>query len=413
MFIQSQAMTPFVRPLKSLGCLLAVIVSLLGVASSLRAETEDAALLHSIPATFELAGKQYDHLLASVKDDPKIPRTFEHGKIVTVAPKDWTSGFIAGSLWYLYEFSRDPKWLAAAQDYTVRLESIKDYPGSHDVGFMLGCSYGHGYRITKNPDYQKVLLQGAATLSTRYNPTVGQIRSWDHGKWKFPVIIDNMMNLEFLMFAARESGENRFKEISISHADNTLKNHFRPDSSSFHVVDYDPSNGEVVAKKTHQGAADDSAWARGQAWALYGYTMMFRETQKPAYLEQAVKVGNFILNHPRLPADKIPYWDFDAPDIPSAPRDASAAAVMSSALIELSGMTQGDASAAFLNLARQQLTSLSSPAYLAKPGENGGFILMHSVGNMPKNSEIDVPINYADYYFLEALIRYQKISSKP
>lgn len=388
------------------------VVVLTFSAQSGKSATPDE-LTRSIPATFERAAAQYEYLLASVKDDPKIPRTFEHGKVVTVGPKDWTSGFIAGSLWYLYETSRDPKWLAAAQDYTARLESIKDYRGSHDVGFMLGCSFGHGYRLTKNPDYRKVLLQGAATLSTRYNPTVGQLRSWDHGKWSFPVIIDNMMNLEFLMSAARESGDTRYKEISISHADKTLKNHFRPDSSSFHVVDYDPATGEVLAKKTHQGAADDSAWSRGQAWALYGYTMMFRETGNRAYLERAVKVGNFILNHPRLPADKIPYWDFDAPDIPSAPRDASAAAVMSSALIELSGMTKGEQSTAFLTLARQQLTSLSSPAYLAKPGENGGFILLHSVGNLPKNSEIDVPLNYADYYFLEALIRYQKLSTTP
>jgi hypothetical protein len=403
------------RPSEKFRRLLALCAALTGAASPLLAQAPagDDPLLRSIPATFEIAGKQYEHLLASVKDDPEIPRTFVDGKVVTVRTKDWTSGFIAGSLWYLYEFSKDPKWLAAAQDYTVRLDSIKDYRGSHDLGFMLGCSYGHGYRLTKNPDYQKVLLQGAASLSTRFNPTVGQIRSWDHGSWNFPVIIDNMMNLEFLMSAARESGESRFKEISISHADNTLKNHFRPDSSSFHVVDYDPTTGEVLAKKTHQGAADDSAWARGQAWALYGYTMMFRETKNAIYLEQAVKIGNFILNHPRLPADKVPYWDFDAPGIPAAPRDASAGAIMSSAFLELSGMTKGEQSAAFLNLARQQLTSLSSPAYLAKPGENGGFILLHSVGHLPKNSEVDVPLNYADYYFIEALIRYQNLSKKP
>lgn len=408
-------MIPSARPLGVIRCLLLICSALIGIASPLEAEAPAGgdALLRSIPATFGLAGKQYGHLLASVKDDPKIPRTFEHGKMVTVGPKDWTSGFVAGALWYLYEYSRDPKWLAAATDYTVRLESVKDHRGSHDVGFILGCSYGNGYRLTGNPAYRDLMLQGAASLATRFDPRVGQLRSWDHGKWSYPVIIDNLMNLEFLMSVARESKQVRHREISISHADKTLKNHFRSDSSSFHVVDYDPSTGEVLAKKTHQGAADDSAWARGQAWALYGYTMMFRETANPAYLAQAVKVGNFILNHPRLPADKIPYWDFDAPDIPSAPRDASAAAVMSSALIELSGMTQGEQSAAFLALARQQLTSLSSPAYLAKPGENGGFILLHSVGNLPKNSEIDVPLNYADYYFLEALIRYQNLSKTP
>jgi uncharacterized protein YyaL (SSP411 family) len=227
------------------------------------------------------------------------------------------------------------------------------------------------------------------------------------------VIIDNMMNLEFLTTVTRDGGEGRFREISISHADKTLKNHFRPDSSSFHVVDYDPANGEVLARKTHQGNADDSAWARGQGWALYGYTMMFRETGNPAYLAQAQKVADFILNHPRLPEDKIPYWDFDAPGIPDAPRDASAAAVMSSALIELSGMVGGGRGRQYLGLARQQLLSLSSSAYRAKPGENGNFILMHSVGHLPANSEVDVPLNYADYYHLEALLRYSRLEKTP
>jgi len=370
-------------------------------------------LLNSIPASFEAAAACYERLLASAKDDPQIPRTFENGKLKTVAPKDWTSGFFAGSLWYIYEFSNDPKWLAAATDYTVRLESIKDYRSSHDVGFMLGCSYGNGYRLTRNPAYRDVMLEGAATLATRFDPKVGLLRSWDHGTWNYPVIIDNMMNLEFLMSATRESKETRFREISISHADKTLRNHFRTDSSSFHVVDYNPANGEVLARKTHQGAADDSAWARGQGWALYGYTMMFRETSNPAYLAQARKVADFILKHPRLPADKIPYWDFDAPGIPEAPRDASAAAVMSSALIELSTMVAGDPGKPYLELARQQLLSLSSPAYLAKAGDNGNFILMHSVGNLPAKSEIDVPLSYADYYYLEALLRYRNLIKKP
>jgi len=366
-------------------------------------------LAKSIPTTFEFAESQYGRLLAGTKEDSKIPRTLEEGKVKTVAPKDWTSGFVAGSLWYLYEFSKDQRWLSAATDYTLRLDSIKDYRGSHDVGFMLGCSYGNGYRLTKNPAFRDVMLKGAESLASRYNPQVGALRSWDHKGWNYPVIIDNMMNLEFLMDAASEGRVERYRTIAIAHADKTLHNHFRADSSSFHVVDYNPTNGEVIAKKTHQGAADDSAWARGQGWAVYGYTMMYRKTKNPAYLAQATKVADFILNHPRLPADKIPYWDFDAPGIPTAPRDVSAAAVMSSALIELSGMVGGEAGESYLKLAQQQLVSLSSPAYLAKPGENGNFILMHSVGNYPAHSEIDVPINYADYYFLEALLRYQHL----
>ncbi len=389
----------------------------LAMASSLWAAPEGASappadqdrLLASIPASFEFAAAQYDRMLAGLKDDPKIPRTFIAGKLKTAGPRDWTSGFIPGSFWYLYEFTHEPKWLAAAKNYTERLDSIKNYRGSHDVGFLLGCSYGNGYRLTKNPAYREVLLQGANSLATRYSPDVGLIRSWDHDQWSYPVIVDNMMNLELLTWAAREGGEKRLLEIAVTHADKTRQNHFRPDYSSFHVVDYNPTNGAVLARKTHQGAGDDSAWARGQAWGLYGYTMMFRETRSPAYLAQATNIANFILNHPRLPEDKVPYWDFDARDIPASPRDASAAAIMSSALIELSGMANGEQARQYLALARQQLLSLSSSAYRAKPGGNGNFILMHSVGNLPAGSEVDVPLSYADYYYLEALLRYRAI----
>jgi unsaturated chondroitin disaccharide hydrolase len=369
-------------------------------------------LVSKIPASFALAGAQYERLLEAVRDSPDLPRTFENGSLTTVPPKDWTSGFFPGSLWYLYEFTRDPKWLAAATDCTARLETVKNYRGSHDVGFMLGCSYGNGWRLTKNTGWRDVMMEGAATLATRFNPDLGLIRSWDHGSWTYPVIIDNLMNLEFLMVAARESGKPRFREIAVSHADKTLQNHFRTDASCFHVVDYDPANGRVLSKKTHQGAADGSSWARGQAWALYGYTMMFRETGDQKYLTQATKVADFILDQPRLPADKIPYWDFDAPGIPDVPRDASAAAVMSSALIELSDQVGAASGERYLDLARRQLLSLSSPDYFAKPGENGNFILMHCVGNMPKKSEVDVPLNYADYYYLEAMLRYHRKFSK-
>jgi lysophospholipase L1-like esterase len=364
-------------------------------------------LLARIPDTLRFAATQYEFLLNSLQGATNLPRTVEGGRLKTVAPRDWTSGFFPGSLWYLYEFTDQPKWKAAAQDYTARIEGIKTYGGSHDVGFMLNCSFGNGYRITREPHYRDVLLQGARTLSTRFKPEVGLIRSWDHGTWKYPVIIDNMMNLELLTWAARESGEARLRDLAIQHADHTLKNHYRPDASTWHVVDYNPTNGAVTKKQTHQGAADDSAWARGQAWGLYGYTMMFRETRKPEYLAQAEQVARFLMNHPRLPADKVPYWDFDAPGIPDAPRDASAAAIMASALIELSEHAGPEFGQQYLQLARQQLLSLSSPAYLAKLGENGGFLIMHCVGHKPKNSEVDVPLNYADYYFLEALLRYR------
>jgi len=367
-------------------------------------------LLARIPSTFQFAAAQTEFMLGQLKNDPKLPRTFEGGQLKTIPPEDWTSGFFPGSLWYLYEYTSDAKWKNAAADYTKRLESIQNFRGNHDVGFMLYCSYGNALRLAPDPAYRAVLVQGARSLCTRYSPQVGLIRSWDFGTWKYPVIIDNLMNLELLTWASRETGEPSFKEIAISHADKTMANHFRPDASSYHVVDYDPETGAVRGKQTHQGFSDPSAWARGQAWGLYGYTMMFRETGNTNYLEQAKRIAKFIVNHPRLPADKIPYWDFDAPDIPSAPRDASAAAIIASALIELSSQVDAEFGKQCFDLARQQLLSLSSPAYLAKVGENGGFILMHSTGHKPKNSEVDVPLNYADYYLLEALLRYRAVS---
>lgn len=371
------------------------------------------ALLEIIPENFAVAATHYDRMLAELRTDPKLPRSFEAGKIVTVRPEDWTSGFFPGSLWLLYDYTQDTKWHHAATNYTERLERIKNFRGHHDVGFMLGCSYGQGWRLTQNPAYRDVLIQGARSLATRYRPEVGLIRSWDFGRWKYPVIVDNLMNLELLTFASRETGDPQFRAIAISHANRTLQNHFRADFSSYHVVDYNPTNGEVLGRTTQQGAADHSAWARGQAWGLYGYTALFRETGDITYLKQATNIANFLLHHPRLPADKIPYWDFDAPQQPEAPRDASAAAIMSSALLELCHYVRGPARREYLQLARRQLLSLSSPAYRAAPGTNGNFLLLHSVGSHPERKEIDVPLNYADYYYLEALLRYQKLALQP
>lgn len=390
-----------------LGAILACGTALLPQSGFSATQPTGDELLARIPETFAFAGRQYQFLLEQLKGQAELPRTFEGGQLRLVKPKDWTSGFFPGSLWYLYEYTGDTQWRTAAQDFTARVESIKDHRGSHDVGFMLNCSFGNGYRLTHQPHYREVLLQGARTLSTRFKPEVGLIRSWDHGTWQYPVIIDNMMNLELLTWAARESGDPKLHAIAIQHADKTLANHFRPDVSTWHIVAYNPTNGAVVRKQTHQGAADDSAWARGQVWGLYGYTMMYRETGQTNYLEQAGKIARFLMNHPRLPADKIPCWDFDAPNIPNAPRDASAAAIMASALIELSESVSPDFGRLCLELARQQLLSLSSTNYLATLGANGGFLLEHCVGNMPKNSEIDTPLNYADYYFLEALLRYR------
>jgi uncharacterized protein YyaL (SSP411 family) len=375
------------------------------------ATATDAAirpLSEVIQGAIATSAKQYEWMLAHLPDDGRMPRTFEHGKLVTVIDRDWTVGFFPGSLWYLFEATDDATWRTSAQKFTALLISEQDNTRTHDVGFILYCSFGNGYRLTGDPTYRAVLLKGASSLSTRYSPAVQSIKSWDRPAtmFTFPVIIDNMMNLELLLWAAREGGETRFRDIAVAHADTTLKNHFRPDNSSFHVVDYDGATGRVLRRITHQGVADSSAWARGQAWGLYGYTVMYRETRDDRYLAQAEKIAAFIIDHPRLPADKVPYWDFDAPGIPNVPRDSSAAAVMSSALLELAGLTRDAAAAArYVELAEAQVRSLCSPEYLAEPGTNGGFLLKHATGNHPKNSEIDTPLNYADYYFLEALLR--------
>ena len=344
-----------------------------------------------------------------------LPRTFDVEKgLVTSDSRWWTSGFFPGVLWLLYEASGDTLLRHYAEDYTARVEREQYTKDNHDVGFMLYCSFGNGYRLTGNEHYKQVLLTGAASLSTRYRDRVGLIRSWDFNKaeWQYPVIIDNMMNLELLEWASKNSGTPRFAEIARSHANATQQHHFRPDYSCWHVVSYDTITGLPEKKQTRQGYSDDSAWARGEAWALYGYTMMFRETQDRRYLMQAEHVADFILQHPRMPEDGIPYWDFDAPDIPDALRDASAGAIMASAFIELSTFTDAERSEKCLEMAVRQLKTLTSPEYLAEVGTNGNFILKHSVGSMPEHSEVDVPLTYADYYYVEALWRYRQLKTK-
>lgn len=344
-----------------------------------------------------------------------LPRTLDkEGKLITSDSKWWTSGFFPGVLWYLYEATGDTLLKEYACDYTSRVEKEKYNKGNHDVGFMLYCSFGNGYRLTGNEKYKQVLLKGAESLSTRYKDHIGVIRSWDFNRavWQYPVIIDNMMNLELLEWASKNSDNSRFAAIARSHADVTLKNHFRADYSCWHVVSYDTITGQPEKKHTRQGYSHESSWSRGEAWALYGYVMMYRETQQKHYLVHAKKVANYILTHPRMPEDGIPYWDYDAPDIPDTYRDASAGAIMASAFIELSTMIQGELSRKCLMMAETQLKTLTSSEYLAEPGTNGNFILKHSVGSLMEHSEVDVPLTYADYYYVEALLRYQKVKSE-
>jgi unsaturated chondroitin disaccharide hydrolase len=365
-----------------------------------------------IDESLNFAVKQYSLMYDVMKDKPdQLPRTLNaDGTIRTENSRWWTSGFFPGSLWYLYEYNNDPKLKEEATEISSRVEREKYTTNNHDVGFILLCSFGNGLRLTGEESYNEVLLTGAKSLSTRFRPLIGCIQSWNRRKgWQCPVIIDNMMNLELLMWAFNYSGDSSFYKIAVSHADTTMKYHFRPDYSTYHVVSYDTITGKVEERKTVQGAADESAWARGQSWALYGYTMMYRETGLERYLNQARHIADFLISNPNVPEDKIPYWDYNAPGIPDAKRDASAGAIMASALIELSGYVDTETSDKYLKVAETQLRTLASPAYLAKGGANGDFILMHSVGSLPADSEVDVPLTYADYYFIEALMRYRKL----
>lgn len=341
----------------------------------------------------------------------RLPQTFEADTLRTTTFRSWISGFFPGVLWYLYE--NDPnnaelKRYAAL--YTMRVAPADTMTSTHDLGFMLGCSAGKGYETTGGQCYRDIITTGAHSLATRFDPKTGVIKSWNsNSKWQYPVIIDNMMNLELLLDVAALENDTTLSSIADTHAHTTMANHFRPDYTCYHVVSYDTITCVPHFKGTHQGYSDSSAWARGQGWALYGFTMMYGATGRPEYLEQARKVAGMIVNHPAMPDDKVPYWDFNAPDIPDAPRDASSAAVMASALIELSRLDKSADSRKWLAFAEDQIRSLASPEYMAAPGTNGDFILKHSVGNLNKNSEVDVPLTYADYYFVEALTRLKKL----
>ena len=356
--------------------------------------------------------RQYSLMLQQIGREGKvrIPKTIDKlGRMVYIPIDDWCSGFFPGSLCYLYQLTNDKSWLLQSKRFTEALDSIQYLTWHHDVGFMIGSSYLNIYRLNPNKAYKKTIIQTAKSLCTRFRKKAGVIQSWNVDRgwqskrgWTCPVIIDNMMNLELLFEATRLSGDSTYWKVAVSHANKTLENQFRKDGSCYHVVDYDPNNGAVLHRQTAQGYADNSAWARGQAWAVYGYTVCYRYTHDRKYLDQAVKTLNFVMQNPNLPNDLIPYWDFDAPNIPNEPRDASSAACIASALYEMNNYLPDNG---YTSLADRIICSLSSPEYRAPLGKNGCFLLMHSVGSIPHNNEIDVPLNYADYYFLEALTR--------
>ena len=367
------------------------------------AQQSNKPLSFAAQQTDILLQKTTEAKASAVKSNLFSPRSLNPDSTLNlVAPNDWCSGFFAGNLWQIYEFSGKPKWMDQAKTFTQIMESEQTDGHTHDLGFEVYCSVGNAYRLTHNQHYKQVIIQAAKTLCTRFNPIVGCIKSWDNNKWKYPVIIENMMNLELLFEATKLSGDSTFYKIAVIHANTTMKNHFRADHSSYHVIDYDPETGKVLHKQTAQGYADGSAWARGQAWGLYGFTMCYRETGDKAYLTQAEDIAQFILNNPNLPKNDVPYWDYNDPAIPNAPRDASAAAIMASAFYELSAYSIK--SKVYKAAADKILNSLNNN-YQVSLGADKGFLLLHSTGHKPAGTEIDVPIIYADYYYLEALLR--------
>ena len=380
------------------------------------------------------AMKQTQYMLKEPYN-PKTPMPHTLKKDGSAARGDlywWTAGFFPGMLWYLAEYTGDKAMSDSARVWTEKMEPIKTFTGNHDIGFMMYCPFGNAYRLSPNERDKDILIVSAKSLTTRFSPVTGTIKSWNSWRswngdevFKYPVIIDNMMNLELLFFASRVTGDNSYKKIAISHAEKTMQNQVRKDGSTFHVTMYDPETGKFIKGETSQGYSDNSTWSRGQGWAIYGFTMTYRETKDPRFLQTAIKTADYYLDHKNLPSDKVAWWDFNAYQPGYKPgqrsnagkictnyRDASAASLVASALFELSTFVKGEKSKKYFDAATQILHALGSPVYRAKEKENGNFILMHSVGAIPHNSEIDVPLTYADYYFVEALARYNALLNK-
>ena len=367
-----------------------------------------ARVFERAAAQMELMDKNLDSAAVSNPGVAIYPRSInKEGALWTSNYKWWCSGFYPGSMWYVYEYTGDEKIKELALKYQAGLEPLRFRKDDHDIGFQLMCSYGNCLRLTEDQTCVPVLIDGANSLASRFDPEVGCTRSWSFGKWSFPVIVDNMMNMELLLKAAELGGSNSLKNVALAHARTTMKNHFRDDKSCFHLVDYNPETGEVAGKQTVQGLADDSAWARGQAWGLYGFTMVYRFCKEQDILDHAIAIAEYLL--PRLPEDGVPFWDYDSAEIPNDVRDASAAAIMASGLIELSQYVDAEKAERYLAAAEKMIRTLASDEYLCAEGEDYGFLLKHSTGNKNTDSEVDVPLTYADYYFLEALIRWSRL----
>lgn len=382
--------------------------------------SKESELEKALPCIFKKSAEHYRALVAAaapLAKDEDGKKLFPHGYKAVTGELDmrsilwWTSGHFPGSLWYLYEATGDVEFRDLAIFWTERLAPNSKVDTNHDVGFIMYCSYGNARRILKTDRYDAILIETADTLCSRYNEGLGLIRSWgkrDETK-NFFVIPDNLMNLELLEEASKMSGKPSFAKVARSHAVVTMKHHFRADGGCYHVLDYDQVTKRVKAVQRGQGASVETAWSRGQSWAIYGYTMMYRESKNPLFLQMAQKCADFAIDNPNMPEDGVPFWDYGAP---GEERDSSAGAIMASGLLELSTFVVGEKAAKYRAFAVKALTSLASTDYFAAQGENGDFLLKHGVGAKPAGSEVDTPLDYGDYYFLEGLLRFKRYRDK-
>lgn len=379
---------------------------IIGLSHSARAQNTRALPINKV---LRLAAARYQAYIAKYPDSSLHLYSMKDGRPQRVRYSDWTSGFFPGTLWLLSRLTHDAKWQTYARQWTATIAPAQWITTKHDVGFITYTSFGNGYRLTHDSSYARILYQAARSLATRSSPITGSIRSWDNGPWHYPVIVDNLMNLELLLWAGRTFQDSSLLHAALSHLHNEIKYRFRDDGSTFHVLDFDPATGALLARKTWQGYSDSSCWARGQAWAIYGFTMAWRYTRDTACLRQAVRAAACFIRQISSIPDHIPYWDFNDPAIPNAPKDASAAAIAASALLELRQYVVKEKKL-YHRTALEILNSLCSPAYLDPTGPEDPFLLHHSVVNKPANKGVDTPLIYADYYFLEALQRYQDLS---
>ena len=367
------------------------------------------------------------------------PRNILEGEVQwncrRASAEEWCSGFWSGVLWMVYESEElkvkseefasaqqaPPCAVAnstlstqhstlkeAAEGYTDSLKFLATQPVyDHDLGFLVINSFLKGYEATGREDYKQTALACADTLATLFNPTVGTLLSWprhvkDYGGHN--TIMDNMINLELLFWASENGGSQQLRDIAIRHAETTMQNHFREDGSCYHVAVYDTLTGQFLRGVTHQGYADESMWSRGQSWAIYGYTMVYRYTRDQRFLDFAQKVTDIYLRRLHETSDDwVPLWDMDDPRGLEAPKDASAACVVASALLELCNYVGEDKGTVYREAATQMLADLGTDKYQSRD-RNVAF-LMHSTGHHPAGSEIDASIIYADYYYIEALIK--------